>query len=94
MRKHLETKQLLRQKKTKQNCAFGRKTIPSRCCGRESFLDARQQKAYLTNDFIRARENKETSAGEKRMTQMFYPDLSSESGRPAHLRDSAWPLVI
>lgn len=52
------------------------------------------KKTYLTNDFIRPRENKETNAGKKHMTQMFYPDLSSESGHPVHLRDSAWPLVI
>lgn len=57
-------------------------------------MDARPQKTYLTNYFIRPRENKEMSAGEKQMTQMFYPDLSSESGHPVHLRDAAWPLVI
>lgn len=39
-------------------------------------------------------ENKETSAGKKQMIQMFYPDLSSGSGHPIHLRDAAWPLVI
>ena len=80
--------------KAKQNCAFGRKTIPTCCWGREQLLNARQQKAYLTNDFVRPWENKEMSAGMKQMTQMFYPDLSSKSGHPSFLGDSAWPLVI
>lgn len=57
-------------------------------------MDARQQKTYFTNDFIGPRENKEMSGGKKQMTQMFYPDLSSESGHLVHLGESAWPLVI
>lgn len=57
-------------------------------------LGCRAAKTYLTNDFIRARENKEMSVGRRQMTQMFRPDLSSDSELPLHLRDSTWPLVI
>lgn len=72
----------------------GKKIIPSRCWKRGIILGCQAAKAYLINDFIRAKQNKEMSVGSKPMTQMFYPDLSSDSEHPLHLRDSTWPLVI
>lgn len=94
---HLETKRLLRQKRPNQTVCMGgggKKIIPSRCWKRGIILGCQAAKAYLINDFIRAKQNKEMSVGSKPMTQMFYPDLSSDSEHPLHLRDSTWPLVI
>lgn len=58
-------------------------------------LGSRAAKKHIfKNDFMRPKENKEISVGRKQMRQMFFPDLSSRSGLPVRLRNSAWPSVI
>lgn len=96
LKKHPETKQAVTHaEKTKQKTCIWEENN-SHLLLREGIILGCQaaKKTYFTNDFIRPREYKEMSSGKKQMTQMLYSDLSSESGHPIHLRDSAWPLVI